>query len=256
MARRFIFALIVMTTMLAASTLVNAQEELPESPLMDQTWVRLGGPPGGVGYDIYMSPDNPDNMIVTDAMAGFHFSTDRGQTWFTSNQGVDLRSGASGDVIPVFSVRYDPNDAQSIWLGLKDLGGIFYSQDGGESWERRMNGIVETYALAFRGFAIQPGNSDVVYAAAEIGSDWWFGEYRTGGGYELVQGVIYKSTDRGMSWRAVWRGDNLVRYILIDPTDVDIMYASTGIFDREAANSNWESRDPGGVGMLKSTDGG
>ena len=39
-------------------------------------WVRTGGPPGGLGYDIRMQPDNPDIMYVTDANAGVHKSTD------------------------------------------------------------------------------------------------------------------------------------------------------------------------------------
>jgi len=31
------------------------------------TWVRTGGPLGGLGYDVRMRPDNPDMMYVTDA---------------------------------------------------------------------------------------------------------------------------------------------------------------------------------------------
>ncbi|NIT78763.1 MAG: hypothetical protein GWO44_18200, partial [Thermoplasmata archaeon] len=41
-----------------------------------------------------------------------------------------------------------------------------------------------------------------------------------------------------------------------DPRDPDVLYVSTGIFDREAANSIPDSRTPGGVGIIKSTDGG
>ncbi len=72
----------------------------------------------------------------------------------------------------------------------------------------------------------------------------------------MTGGVVYKTTDGGESWAEVWRGDNLARYIWIDPRDTNVLYVSTGIFDREAANSNPQTGDPGGEGVLKSTDGG
>ena len=231
-------------------TSISAQDN-QNSPLIDQTWVRLGGPPGGVGYDIRSDPNNQDIMFVTDSMAGIHKSTDRGKTWFITNSGIDIRSGASGDLIPVFSATIDPNNSDIIWVGMVDQGGVYYSENSGESWERRSTGFVEPYQLTVRGITVQPGNSDVVFVGAEVGNEIWGGDY-----VGKVMGVIYKSTDRGLSWQAVWRGDNLVRYVLIDPTDTNIMYASTGIFDRDAANSNQETTELGGVGILKSTDAG
>jgi photosystem II stability/assembly factor-like uncharacterized protein len=115
---------------------------------------------------------------------------------------------------------------------------------------------VENEGLTIRGLAIQPGNSDVVYAAGEISSFAWAGREIMGRNFDKVQGVIYKSTDAGETWEAVWRGDNLARYILIDPNDVNVLYISTGIFDREAADSDVVADFPGGEGILKSTDGG
>ena len=43
---------------------------------------------------------------------------------------------------------------------------------------------------------------------------------------------------------------------MIHPDNPAILYLSTGIFDREAYNSDCEGGVPGGVGVLKSTDGG
>jgi hypothetical protein len=67
---------------------------------------------------------------------------------------------------------------------------------------------------------------------------------------------VYKTTNGGQNWTRVWSGDNLTRYIWIDPRNSDVVYVSTGIFDREAANSDYATGQPGGVGVLKSTDGG
>jgi photosystem II stability/assembly factor-like uncharacterized protein len=72
----------------------------------------------------------------------------------------------------------------------------------------------------------------------------------------MTGGVVYRTTNGGQSWSAIWRGDNLARYLWVDPRDSNVIYISTGIFDREAANSNPGQRVPGGEGVLKSTDGG
>ena len=66
----------------------------------------------------------------------------------------------------------------------------------------------------------------------------------------MTRGVVYKTTDGGKNWKAIWRGENLARYIWIDPRDTDVLYISTGIFDREAKNSDPENRIPGGEGVL------
>jgi photosystem II stability/assembly factor-like uncharacterized protein len=110
--------------------------------------------------------------------------------------------------------------------------------------------------LTFRGISVEPGNSQVVYAAGEISSWGWSAEPINGREFDLTMGVVYKTTDGGESWQEIWRGQNLARYILINPQNPEILYLSTGIFDREAANSNPQTGEPGGEGVLKSTDGG
>lgn len=230
--------------------------EQETSPLADQTWARLGGPLGGMGYDIRMRPDNPDIMYVTDATAGVHMSTDGGQTWAPLNEGIDARTGPSGDAIPIFCLTIDPNNNDILWAGTLSMRGIYRSEDGGQTWEKRTNGIVEGSGLTIRGFAVELGNSNVVYAAGEVASWEWAGREIRGRATDLVRGVVYKSTDAGLHWQAVWRGDNLARYVWIDPADVQTLYVSTGIFDKEAANSDPNTGRAGGVGILKSTDGG
>lgn len=226
------------------------------SSLTNQIWVRLGGPIGGLGYDIRMRPDNPDIMDVTDANAGVHYSNDGGMTWSPQNAGINARSGPTGDIIPVFSLTIDPNNYDILWIGFVEPGGIYRSIDGGLSWEKRTVGIEELQGLTFRGIAVEPGNSDVIYAAAEINSWRWAGESRNGHNFDMTKGVVYKSIDSGGHWTAIWRGDNLARYVWIDPRDHNVLYVSTGIFDREAANTNVDANEPGGVGIIKSTDGG
>ena len=225
-------------------------------PTLGLEWVRTGGPLGGLGYDVRMRPDNPDIMYVTDAWAGVHMSIDGGRTWFPSNEGITTRAGESGDAIPVFCLTIDPHNYDTIWVGTQNVRGIFKSTDGGRTWAEMDNGVIEREGITFRGFTIDPRSSDVVYAAAEISSWAWAGEERPGREFDMTKGVVYKTTDGGKHWDAIWRGDNLARYVWIDPTEPDAIYVSTGIFDREAANSIPHLRSPGGIGVIKSTDGG
>jgi photosystem II stability/assembly factor-like uncharacterized protein len=251
--RRLISLLIsILLVSIAWSNLGGSVDgQIPES-----AWVRLGGPLGGLGYDVRMRPDNPDTMYVTDAFAGVFVSTDGGANWVPSVEGITARSGETGDAIPIFSLTIDPNDHNILWAGTQNVRGIFKSVDGGQSWSERVEGIVERDGITFRGFTVDPTDSETVYAAAEISSWAWAGQERPGREFDRVQGVVYRTTDGGTHWDPIWRGDNLARYIWIDPRDTDVIYVSTGFFDREAANSVPSSRTPGGEGVVKSTDGG
>jgi hypothetical protein len=71
-----------------------APQEAGEAPsTSDLTWVRTGGPPGGIGYDIRYKFDDPNTWFVTDNFAGVHISTDNGLTWLPSNEGVPGQQG-------------------------------------------------------------------------------------------------------------------------------------------------------------------
>lgn len=226
------------------------------SPTATLKWVFTGGPLGGLGYDIRISQDDPEKMYVTDAFAGIFMSEDGGKNWFASISGIDVRDGTTGDIVPVFSATIDPSNSNIIWIGTQNHLGVYKSTNGGATWKRMVNGITERHGIHFRGFTVDPTNSDVVYAAAEI-SSWVDGKpARNGVEFDLTRGVVYKTTDGGKNWKAVWRGENLARYVWINPKNTDVVYVSTGIFDREANNSDPVKRIAGGVGVLKSEDGG
>jgi len=215
------------------------------------TWVNLGGPPGGIGYDIRYNYDDPNVWYVTDANSGIYISDDNGLTWRQSNNGL-------GEFAPVFSLTVDPHDPQTIWIGMNGTGKIYKSIDGGLSWVEKDNGVIHEYeiSLSFRGFTVDPRTSDIVYAMGELqepGNNVW--GLRVGG-------VIYKTEDGGENWTRIWDGgipSSLTRYLWINPQNPDVLYVSTGIFDRGAVGETNPDTDPnpfGGLGVLKSIDGG
>ena len=214
-----------------------------QMPLQNSRWVKTGGPNGGLGYDIRIHPLDKRIMFVSDNPSGVNKSADGGRTWSSKNRGIGVRSGPSADGIPIFSLTIDPNNPDIVWAGTQSQRGIYKSLDCGESWMRMDNGIEERDNITFRSFTVCPGDSHIVYAGAEISTGI------QGFEFDKARGKIYKTEDGGKKWYAIWEGGSLARFIIIDPRNTDVIYASTGIFDREAYNDT-------GLGILKSTDGG
>lgn len=235
-------------------------------------WKRTGGPLGGLGYDIRLTREpegshHKDTMFVTDAWAGVfrRVSSYRAPgAWVPAVDGITVRTGATREVIPVFSLTVDPHDANVAWAGAKEMRGIFRTEDRGKHWAKMDAGVKEDRGITFRGFTVHPSDPRVVYAAAELRPPAWIHPSdkttpRIGKLFDRTLGVVYRTKAEGgarapIEWVEVWRGDCLARYVWIDPSEPERMYISTGIFDREAGTSS--KTNPGGVGVMRSLDGG
>lgn len=217
------------------------------SPVRQLSWESCGGPFGGLGYDIAFDPRNPEIMYATNATSGLFKSFDGGETWIPKSAGI-LSTATENDVVslPIFCVTVDPHRPDTLWVGTLNGTGVYKSTDGGETWAVMNNGIQEPIErLSIRGFTVHPEVSDIVFMQAGVVID----EKSRWSNLEMNSGVVYRTTDGGQKWVRVWQGHSLTRILRINPHDPDIVYASTGIFDRWAAN-DW------GVGVLKSIDGG
>jgi len=154
------FTLAMIGETVVAITPTPTPTALPSSVLK---WVFTGGPRGGIGYDIRINPLDNEIIWVTDAYAGAHQSRDGGFTWQAKNEGITARVGFTGDAIPIFSLTIDPNNPNTLWAGIQGMRGVFKSVDGGETWVEMDNGIQKQPNMEFRGFTVDPSDSNIVY---------------------------------------------------------------------------------------------
>ena len=228
----------------AAKTLFDDIVIKASLPTQDVSWIRTGGPLGGIGYDVRIDPNDPNILFASDNWAGVHKSTDGGATWVPKNTGIASRNGPSGDGIPIFCLTIDPNNTDIVWCGTFATTGVYRSTDKGEHWEPRANGIPSNVNLTFRSFCVQPGNSDVVYCGAE----WCLYDKDIPAGLPSAsRGKIYKTTDGGTHWFEALDSDALIRTIIVDPTNINVVYAASGIFDRYPVREEgiWKSTNAG-----------
>jgi photosystem II stability/assembly factor-like uncharacterized protein len=109
-----------------------------------------------------------------------------------------------------------------ILVAASESNGLFFTFDGGETWEERENGIVNNtfYTVAF-----DPQHPDTIYA----------GGFLTG---------VYKSTDGGESWANSYQGLGKINIyaLAVDPVNSDRIYAGTqggGVFMSEDGGISW-----------------
>lgn len=168
---------------------------------------------GGRVVDIAVNPFNHSEYYV---------ASGHGSLWKTTNGGTTFS--------PVFDanksyaigcVKIDPTNTNVVWVGTGENNnqnnviygdGIYKSEDGGKSWNNM--GLNESHQIG--GIAIDPSNSNIVYAAA-------YGSSRISGGDR----GIFKTTDGGKTWENVLKISEYTGcyQVHMDPRFSNILYA-------------------------------
>ena len=195
-----------------------------------ETWTHVGLTETGHIGAVEIDPRNP-NVVWVAAIGqaheanderGLYRTRDGGKHWekvlFVSDEvgisDVELVPG-NPDVIYATAWRAKRTPWTIVSGGPAETGGIYKSEDGGESWEKLAGGLPEGL-IGKIDLAVTPADSSVLYALVEAPGD---------------EGGLYRSDDRGRTFAHV-SAETSIRTrpfyyanIEVDPTDPDVVYA-------------------------------
>lgn len=215
--------------------------------------------------DQSLAVDPYDDRIVYVGVegAGYFKTVNDGATWTRIVNGIRAfpKVGGGWCYSEFFSTAIDPRNPEHVCMSMAGSPGtlsvmqaanqgVYCSDNGGGRWEQRVGPLMNT---AIYSVAIDPTDSRVLYAGSNANP----GSYVGADPNRLFNtvGVVYKSTDGGLSWTELPTGfirGTRVTDLRIDPTNPAVVYASTfGL--TSGGGSNY--LDPQ-FGVLKSVDGG
>jgi photosystem II stability/assembly factor-like uncharacterized protein len=187
-----------------------------------------------------------DGLYAGVEPAGLFKSTDEGETW---THVTGLRDHPSrpqwqpgGGGLILHSIVPHPMDANKIWVGISSAG-VFYSGDGGSTWEPRNRGTRADFnpedqrypeiGQCVHNIVLAPGGSDRLYQQNHCG--------------------MYRSDDGGKQWSSIEAGlpSTFGFPAAAHPRDPDTLYLLPlngdiqGRYMPDAKAAVWRTRDGG-----------
>jgi len=167
----------------------------------------------------YLAPgpyDEPDTIWAGIEPAGLFVSRDAGASWSPSslNEHPTRDSWqAAGGGLALGNIQHDPSDPRRIYCSLS-AGGVYRSDDGGESWAPKNQGVrcdfqPETYPEAgqcVHKLRVHPTRPERLYQQNHCG--------------------VYRSDDRGDSWIEISEGlpSDFGYALALDPANPDVAF--------------------------------
>lgn len=169
-----------------------------------KTWQHMGLKETERISAIAINPHNPDIVYIgalghafgPNDERGVFMTTDGGKTW-SKTLFIDNQHG-------VADLDIDPTNPNILYAGMwsferkpwthrsgSEKGGVYKSIDGGRTWNKLTNGLPKLMGRI--GVRVAPSNPNVVYAIVES-----------------KDGTLYRSDDRGETFRLVSKQDSIV----------------------------------------------
>jgi len=210
----------------------------------DGNWTHLPSPmdEAMLVTAIACAPDRPERMVAGTQPGGLWRSEDAGATWQALDVPIEpyaLTGYYRGDDpftkgdpaaygrkhwTRVTQIVFDPQDSNLVWAGV-EIDGAWRSTDGGESWERRSDGM---NSQDIHGFAVVHDRHRVLYATTNAG--------------------MHESRDNGESWtmRPIASDWQYTRSIAERADGSGVMFMTNGNGPPGTAGRLFRSRDLGG----------
>lgn len=178
-------------------------------------------------------------------------SHDGGETW-TRLQGLNdhpsadsWNPGAAGLVL--HTIVSDPQDPEKLWIGIS-AAGVFATEDGGKSWERR-NRLSNAEACGDHDHPAAPRDGETGHCVHNMMRASGAGDLL----YQQNHHGVWRSSDGGRSWDDITAGlpSTFGFPIRVHPRDPDTVWTlplngdSAGRYPPDAAAAVWRTRDGG-----------
>jgi len=239
-----------------------------------QTWENLSK---GMSYSRVISmavdPAYPATVYAGTKGDAVYKSYDGGQRWVSQRVGLDSTIVTS--VVNQF--LFDPFDSRRLFVATTM--GIFASQNGGETWQKRMDGMKEVVMVVTLALdATQPttmyaGTSGGVYKSVNGAARWekvndglvspdilessralgvtaiQLDPHATGRLYAATLNGLYKSTDGAQSWTRIAQSlpDQMISAMVLDQAVSGAIYVASreGVHVSEDGGSTWTAINKG-----------
>lgn len=178
------------------------------------------------------SRDGGESFAVNEALKGFE---DR-EKWNPGAAGLTLHT-----IVP------DPGNPQKLWLGIS-AAGVFATEDGGKSWERR-NRLSNAEACEHHHHPAGPSNGETGHCVHNMQRASGEGDVL----YQQNHHGVWRSADGGRSWDDITEGlpSTFGFPIAVNPQDGNMVWTlplngdSAGRFPPDAKAAVWKSADGG-----------
>ncbi len=153
--------------------------------------------------------------------------------------------GGAGLVL--HTIVTDPSDPEKIWIGIS-AAGVFATEDGGRSWDRR-NRLSNLGACAAHDHPAGPRDGEIGHCVHNMMRAPGEGDLL----YQQNHHGVWRSADGGRSWDDITEGlpSTFGFPICVHPRDAQTIWTlplngdSAGRFPPDAAAAVWRSRDGG-----------
>ncbi len=203
------------------------------------------------------------------ASGGIWQSTDSGKTW-TATSAVPTATGVSSlSDTDITTFAIDPQDSSAVYAGSA-ANGMFYSLDGGLSWQRPEEPMANTGGIVAIAVSSKDvctyfvAKSDRVMKTTDCGRTFNTGSYVESRAKETVTalsidwydsqtlwigttaGDVIRSVDGGASWTTMTRVDDRITSVAVSNADSRIVFVGTktrGLSRTEDAGVTWVSQE-------------
>jgi photosystem II stability/assembly factor-like uncharacterized protein len=156
--------------------------------------------PGNGGlcmHTVVPDPSNPQRVLVAVSAAGVYRTDDGGKTWSSKNKGIRAEFLPEGSQYPEFGQcvhKVARHPAQPKKLFLQNHGGLYRSDNGGDSWTYIGKGVPSDFGFPM---VMHPHDPDTAYIfplerEMRVGPE---GKAR-----------VYRTRNAGKSWEALTKG--------------------------------------------------